>query len=343
MELDAFLVISLLCLLLIIGINIKIFISAKEKKEKSSALADILTAVVCGLGLLASAYANSKNLEDQKNLLSHQYNHLRDTLSQQINHKSEITDSLETLVAKCFALKDSEKFSKSLNSKVVQGNDGKLLIIEDVSKPALNKTFNVSSLTNTNINLKSGDQVFISSSGSIKLGSFVGISGPKGRETGVLGLDISNYNIVENINHGALIFKYPYDGTWTSCGDAYTFTATHNGVLYFDVNDNDPGNNVGFYTVQVKVYKQPSNLQSNKLSGFVYDEDGNPVQDVTINVSGIDNNITTNQQGGFQTHFMTLPDDNIYSITYSKKGYMAKTLNYTEIPKTNIRVYLSKN
>jgi len=59
-------------------------------------------------------------------------------------------------------------------------------------------------------------------------------------------------------------------------------------------------------------------LANRGLRGQVTDADGNPVDDVTIHVSGIAYNVTTDVTGIF---FRMLTGGGIYNVTYFKKGY----------------------
>lgn len=105
----------------------------------------------------------------------------------------------------------------------------------------------------TPIKVSPGDEVHIKASGSIKVGSWVGNSLPKGRTSGLLSADISAYNIVPKFNHAALLYRISGDSQWQFAGEDIEFIAQRDGYLEFEVNDIDKSNNSGAYQVRVIV------------------------------------------------------------------------------------------
>ncbi|HAD97173.1 MAG TPA: hypothetical protein DCG19_07180 [Cryomorphaceae bacterium] len=109
----------------------------------------------------------------------------------------------------------------------------------------------VNSLTKTDIHVNPGDVIFIKATGSIKVGPWVGHSGPNGRMSGVGGADLSFYNIIEDMNHAALMCRISGDNTWRFAGEELEFYAQSSGFLEFEVNDRDQANNSGAYQVKI--------------------------------------------------------------------------------------------
>lgn len=111
--------------------------------------------------------------------------------------------------------------------------------------------FPINSFTKTDVKVDPGDVVFIKATGSIKVGPWVGHSGPNGRMSGVGGADLSFYNIVENLNHAALMYRISGDSTWHFAGEELEFYVQGSGFLEFQVNDRDQANNSGTYQVKI--------------------------------------------------------------------------------------------
>lgn len=134
--------------------------------------------------------------------------------------------------------------------------DDKVTVAEESAaiKPAFEQTIKVNALLHTKIKIRIGEKVVISATGTINVGQWVGISGPEGKSGGVFGFPISNYNIVPNFRHALLMLKLQDADDWISCGANFEFTATKNGELIFQVNDNDQGNNQGAYEVTIQKY-----------------------------------------------------------------------------------------
>jgi len=113
----------------------------------------------------------------------------------------------------------------------------------------------VNTFIRTNIHVKSGDLIKIFATGNIKVGPWVGHSDPDGRSSGFAGADLSFYNIVQTLNHAALLYRFSGEGAsdWKFAGKQMEFYAQQNGFLEFQVNDNDQGNNSGAYELKVIV------------------------------------------------------------------------------------------
>lgn len=160
-------------------------------------------------------------------------------------------DSLEN-VSNAIGLR-KEKLKTIYNLDIA--DDGSLINFDSPKRKTIDASLEISGFTNSAIPLNKGDYVFLSGSGNIRLGALVGNSGPEGIRTGFLGLALENYNIVNSINHGALMVKLSEAEDWQAAGKSYRFTADKDGVLYFAINDNNLSENSGHYTVNVKVYR----------------------------------------------------------------------------------------
>ena len=116
--------------------------------------------------------------------------------------------------------------------------------LADVSRVVL-----VNGYVNTRIQVRCGDTVGIRASGYVTFGAFAGRGGPEG-------IAFNNeYNYFKDMLHGCLIGRVSRadNGGWRYVGRGGQIVAEEAGVLEFDVNDNDPGNNVDAFTVVVVV------------------------------------------------------------------------------------------
>ena len=112
-------------------------------------------------------------------------------------------------------------------------------------KPKIER-YNVSGAIRTNIYLEQGEKVNIAASGRVTFGVFAGSGGP----TGIQGFEI--YNIVKNYRHGSLLATIGDNGAWHYVGRGTIITADNSGYLKLYVNDLDPGNNSGSFTVECR-------------------------------------------------------------------------------------------
>jgi len=140
------------------------------------------------------------------------------------------------------------------NNTVIAGNDGSTIIIGNLEKPFLEKEISVEGFLNTKIKVQKGNKVFISATGSIKVGQFAGYSGPDGKEGGLFNASLEEYNIVSGFKHAALMFKLDESSNWKECGKNYKFTANKDGDIIFQINDNNQNDNEGAYTVTIQLY-----------------------------------------------------------------------------------------
>lgn len=113
--------------------------------------------------------------------------------------------------------------------------------------------FRVNNWVSTGIPIKRGDKIVIKASGKVKFGGYVGSGGPEG----IVGVS-SNYNYFDNIRHGSLIVRVRQPGPntwegWIYAGTGGETISKDAGILEFDVNDNEPENNVGNFCVEVVI------------------------------------------------------------------------------------------
>ncbi|MCP9767090.1 hypothetical protein EGI22_04155 [Lacihabitans sp. LS3-19] len=107
------------------------------------------------------------------------------------------------------------------------------------------------------IKLDKAGTVTIKSSGSINAGTFIGNTTPDGKfEFTYLGLafDIdASYDIVPDFPHCAVMYKLNDDKDWKLCKSNCEFTTKGNETitLTLQINDIDPSDNSGFYTVEI--------------------------------------------------------------------------------------------
>lgn len=124
-------------------------------------------------------------------------------------------------------------------------------------KPYFQKIFMVDDFTNTKIRVEKGDRILINASGTINVGPVIGHSGPDGKESGIFGFSLLDYNIIKSYKHASLIFKVD-DGNgnnWTNCGVGCEMNVEQAGFIYFDINDIDKRNNSGKYKVSLKIFR----------------------------------------------------------------------------------------
>lgn len=120
-------------------------------------------------------------------------------------------------------------------------------------EPSQSVNIRVSGFVSTRICFHAGDIITIEASGQITVGAFVGNSGPDGRESGVGNLSLSAYNIVQEFNHAALLYRMVGDSEWKLAGKRKKFIASRDGCIEFQVNDNRQGDNEGAYEVEVSI------------------------------------------------------------------------------------------
>ncbi|RIH62907.1 hypothetical protein D1164_22440 [Mariniphaga sediminis] len=112
-------------------------------------------------------------------------------------------------------------------------------------KPKIER-YNVKGAIRTNLYLERGEKVNIAATGRVTFGVFAGSGGP----TGIQGFEI--YNIVKNYRHGSLLATIGDNGAWHYVGRGTIITADNSGYLKLYVNDLDPSNNSGSFTVECR-------------------------------------------------------------------------------------------
>lgn len=117
--------------------------------------------------------------------------------------------------------------------------------------------FRTNSRISTDILIKSGDRIRIRASGTVQFGSIAGSGGPNG----IGGNRI--YNYFRNVPHGYLLARFRQPGMgnwegWSPIGVGWDglreVKPSAPGVLEFLVNDNDPNNNTGGFSIEVTIY-----------------------------------------------------------------------------------------
>lgn len=105
--------------------------------------------------------------------------------------------------------------------------------------------------TDTGIDLRAGDQVSITASGTVVAGRRAGSVGPEGGRAGVI-----NTYPVQTAGPGALIaYLRLSDGQTTQpffIGAQQTFTAQSDGRLFLAINDDNYGDNGGSFSVRIR-------------------------------------------------------------------------------------------
>jgi len=108
--------------------------------------------------------------------------------------------------------------------------------------------YEIDSYSNTtDVNVKKGDRINIAASGTVTYGAWAGSGGPDGID------GYTSYNRIQGFRHGSLLVRIGDSGDWEAVGTSKSITAKNSGPLQFIVNDGDPSNNSGSFTVVIKI------------------------------------------------------------------------------------------
>jgi hypothetical protein len=132
-------------------------------------------------------------------------------------------------------------------------NDAEL-ILEKNNRQVYGGT--ITNMFTSKIKVNKGQLVRITSTGSMKLGYMLSGVSPYG----VDGYD--NYSITNRIRHGALMVKVGKGG-WMPAGMDQVLSMPDDGFLIFAVNDQDSGNNTGYYDFSVEMMDGMATDESN--------------------------------------------------------------------------------
>lgn len=105
------------------------------------------------------------------------------------------------------------------------------------------------------VHLRNGNLVTVNISNRIRIGEWVGYTGPNGKNSGVGGITLENFNIVRHLPHAAVLYRFSNQDEWKFCGEKLEFTAQSSGVITLElmINDNDKTDNEGAFDVEVIV------------------------------------------------------------------------------------------
>lgn len=103
----------------------------------------------------------------------------------------------------------------------------------------------LTSAITSDIQLKKGQQVKVSSFGTVNLGQFAGLGSPDG----IYGFQ--GYSIIQSIPHAAIIGGI--NKNWILFGSSIIYTATEDGALQLAINDTDYSNNKGYFDCVIEV------------------------------------------------------------------------------------------
>ncbi len=99
----------------------------------------------------------------------------------------------------------------------------------------------------TEIAVRKGDRIHLRASGTVVTGSFSGACGPAGKPW------INTWNIMPDLNYGALLVTVGPEGTWEAVGQETTYVAPATGKLRLAINDTDPKDNRGSFLVAYSI------------------------------------------------------------------------------------------
>ncbi|MEM6320729.1 MAG: hypothetical protein AAF960_23880 [Bacteroidota bacterium] len=129
--------------------------------------------------------------------------------------------------------------------------------LEECADCGTNYELKVGGNRKSGIKIERGDEVIIKASGSIKLGVWVGNSGPEGLKAGVGGISLAayNYNELQHWNHAVLCFRFSSNEPWKYYDPqkVNAYYAQSDGYLEFLINDKKQWDNTGAYEVQVTI------------------------------------------------------------------------------------------
>ena len=145
--------------------------------------------------------------------------------------------------------------NKGYNQGIIgNNNQGNTINIDTTPKPKSQIGIDISGYIETNFEVHIGDSIVIRASGSMTIGRYVGQSTPKGKNSGLLNFPLTDYNLVKEFPHAALMYRINKDMDWKLCGNGVEFIAPKSGELEFQVNDNKQDDNSGAYQVEVVLY-----------------------------------------------------------------------------------------
>lgn len=131
--------------------------------------------------------------------------------------------------------------------------------LEECTNCGSRNILKVNTFEKSSILVEAGDIVIIRASGLIKVGSFVGTSGPEGlpNNRGVLGMSLSSYNYFKNWSHAVLVYRIGTNSEWMFYDERKEnkLLAQQSGYMEFSINDNNQSDNYGAYNVEVIVKK----------------------------------------------------------------------------------------
>jgi len=106
----------------------------------------------------------------------------------------------------------------------------------------------------TDLCVSAGQTLNVESTGTVRVGEFVGVVGPEGTLVGFMGFALgTTYNLVGQYPHAVVMCRIEGELAWRMCGTSTQFTAANNGCLELQINDNDVTDNSGRFTVKVSV------------------------------------------------------------------------------------------
>lgn len=143
---------------------------------------------------------------------------------------------------------DLGKYYIGISSKS-EDNDDDISNEKVFAKKLPANRLSVDSYTNTtHINVKKGDKISLIASGEVVVGAWAGSSGPDGIQ------GYESYSCHQDFKHGSLLMKIG-NGEWQKAGSSKSYIAQTSGVLQLSINDCEPENNSGAYTVEYHISK----------------------------------------------------------------------------------------
>lgn len=130
--------------------------------------------------------------------------------------------------------------------------------MEECSDCGAHYNLKINSFYKSKIKVEEGDLVTIKAGGVMKVGGFVGNSGPEGipNNRGVLGMSLEVYNYFKIWNHAALTFRFGDKDEWKYYNEKENkFIAQKSGFMEFGINDNQQNDNEGAYEVEILIRK----------------------------------------------------------------------------------------
>jgi len=158
----------------------------------------------------------------------------------------------------------NKKTSNYILIITVRNNSSAVYPVSAIKIEGTNRRKITSFTSRARVYLQKGKKYNLTASGTILVGAFAGRTGPNG----INGFEMYNYS--KGFKHGSLLGKLNENGKWFLLGSQKTIIPKENSHLYVKVNDLDPSNNQGYFTLNYTKENslvKKTNLKTDCISG----------------------------------------------------------------------------